>query len=57
MIPLALIQAAGLPEPEPVDLQAVLDQEEKNWAEIGNISGTWYSDPSCLEPMEEPDVG
>jgi len=53
-IPLAIIKAAGLPEPDPQDLEAIIAQEEANWDTTP--SGTWYADPACLEPVEEPNV-
>lgn len=53
LIPLALIKAAGLPEPAPLDLEAIIAQEEKNWAELTSPQGSWYDQPACLEPVED----
>mgnify|MGYP000249241917 CR=1 FL=1 len=52
MILLAVIKAAGLPEPDHLDLEAIIAQEEKNWADLGTLQGTWYDDPACLSPSD-----
>lgn len=37
----------------PKDLEEIIAQEEKNWAEIGNLQGTYFDDPACLIPIED----
>lgn len=56
MIPLAIIKAAGLPEPTPIDLAEIIAEEEKRWSQLGTLNGTWYDDPSCMIPVDEDHV-
>lgn len=53
-LPLALFQ--GLLDNRqltPADLEAVIADEERNWADLTSPSGTWYDDPACLCPVED----
>jgi hypothetical protein len=53
MIPLAMTQPAAQPDPDQIDLEALIAQAEHNWPEITTEHGTWYNDPACLDPVEE----
>lgn len=54
MIPLAIITAAGLPTPEPDDLEAIIAKCEQDWAELDAAgSGSWFDHPDCRVPVED----
>jgi hypothetical protein len=35
------------------DLAAIIAQVENSWTELLNLEGTWFDDPSCLNPISE----
>lgn len=41
------------PEDDPVEI--LVQQLERDWSFVGPLQGTWYNDPSCLEPIEDDD--
>lgn len=51
-IPLTL-KLAGLPEPDQPTLEQIIAKVEEDFAALSSPQGTWYSDPSCLEPVED----
>lgn len=54
MIPLAVIQAAGLPDPKPDLLATVIAEIEQQWAELDAAgSGQWFDHPDCRIPIED----